>query len=552
MANCSVNPSKVQPFTLDVSDIELPPRFTFPYYYEPHPLANIAMDALQEHLTSIEQTLPHLKSVIRSRMYAVLVVKNNNGELGYLCSVRGLTQELTNQVNDLFVEDIGNVGAQQSNTTHANLIELQQKIVFQLKADPLLKLYQQQLIDSNEQSALEISQLQQEVAQRKAQRKQKRAQSDVEQLAFFAKQSSQDKQALKSLKASWKSLISETNQKLNRLNSAIAYEEERLQKITNDAKVGELESYKLLNAFGHEKNLVELFRPHHNAKRIDLSFIRENLPKLLQSAYILNEQPIALGEFWWGDSPRDEIRQHKNLYPVCQSKCYEILEHMLNGLDVDKSPLEVNPAIGKTLSILYQDQDIVVVNKPAEFLSVSGKTIKDSVEQRIKELFPDAKGPLIVHRLDMSTSGLLVLTLTALANKKLQQQFISRTVKKRYTALVEGEIGQDNGTISLPLTGDLLDRPRQMVSHEKGRIATTHFDVVKRKSKQTLIHLYPVTGRTHQLRVHCAHKDGLNSPIVGDDLYGFKNTRLHLHAGYIEFFHPITNDVMTFEIESDF
>jgi tRNA pseudouridine32 synthase/23S rRNA pseudouridine746 synthase len=225
---------------------------------------------------------------------------------------------------------------------------------------------------------------------------------------------------------------------------------------------------------------------------------------------------------------------------------------MLNGLDIDKSPLEVNPAIGKTLSILYQDQDIVVVNKPAEFLSVSGKTIKDSVEQRIKELFPDAKGPLIVHRLDMSTSGLLVLTLTALANKKLQQQFISRTVKKRYTALIEGEIGQDSGTISLPLTGDLLDRPRQMVSHEKGRVATTHFEVIKRMSKQTLIHLYPVTGRTHQLRVHCAHKDGLNSPIVGDDLYGFKNRRLHLHAGYIEFAHPITNNIMKFEVDSDF
>lgn len=557
METGSVNLTQVLPFTTDISNIDIPQSFTFPYYYEPHPITNIAINELQHRLINIEQTYSSLQNAITQRMYAVLVVRNSEGGLGYLCSVRGLTQDLTSEISDIFVKDISFDDTTELINTQANSIHSLQQTIFNLQNDPNLDRYLKKLETFKKESNLKISKLQTEITQRKTQRKSKRAQADEVQLRFFAQQSSQDKQALKALKKDWKKRIDLVEKEINELNAMILCKENELKKLMHEDYERKLNSCMLLNQYGHQRSLHDIFKGkfnhgHTNTSHAELKFTQENLPKLLQTAFAINVQPIALGEFWWGDSPYDEIRQHRNLYPVCQSKCYEILEHMLSGIKTDKSPLEINPAKDRALSIVYQDEDIVVVNKPAEFLSVSGKYIKDSVEQRIRERFPDATGPLIVHRLDMSTSGLLVLTLNAKANKNLQQQFINRTVKKRYTALIQGTLTQESGSVSLPLTGDLLDRPRQKVCEETGRVATTKFKVVKRLPNHTLVHLYPITGRTHQLRVHCAHKNGLNSPIVGDDLYGFKSTRLHLHAGYIEFVHPTRNTLVKFEVESEF
>jgi len=225
---------------------------------------------------------------------------------------------------------------------------------------------------------------------------------------------------------------------------------------------------------------------------------------------------------------------------------------MLEGMSMDNNPLLINPALGKTIDIIYQDEVMLVINKPAEFLSVPGKRIEDSVYLRIKQSFPKATGPLIVHRLDMSTSGLMVIALSKEAHKDLQKQFIKRTVKKRYVALLEDEIKEDSGIIDLPLRVDLDDRPRQLVCHEHGRQAKTEWQVIERKNHQTKIYFYPVTGRTHQLRVHSAHIKGLNTPIIGDDLYGNKGARLHLHAETLEFTHPITKELMHFQINAEF
>jgi tRNA pseudouridine32 synthase/23S rRNA pseudouridine746 synthase len=225
---------------------------------------------------------------------------------------------------------------------------------------------------------------------------------------------------------------------------------------------------------------------------------------------------------------------------------------MLKGIELDPNPLLVNPAEGKELEIVYQDKDMVVVNKPAEFLSVPGKHIQDSVYSRIQQMFPGATGGLIVHRLDMSTSGLMVLGLNARAHKQLQKQFISRSAQKRYVALVDGEIVGDEGDISLPMRGDPHDRPRQLICHQHGKPAETHWQVCERRKGKTKVYLYPKTGRTHQLRVHCAHPDGLNSPILGDDLYGSKAERLHLHAESLSINHPITREPMQFQVDADF
>jgi tRNA pseudouridine32 synthase/23S rRNA pseudouridine746 synthase len=174
------------------------------------------------------------------------------------------------------------------------------------------------------------------------------------------------------------------------------------------------------------------------------------------------------------------------------------------------------------------------------------------VYTRIKEKYPRATGPLIVHRLDMSTSGILLLTKTKEANKELQSQFIKRTIKKRYTALLDGNLAENSGEVKLPLRVDLDDRPRQLVDFEHGKAAATLWNVINRENGKTRIHFHPISGRTHQLRVHAAHKDGLNIPIVGDDLYGQKENRLHVHAEFIEFLHPSTKEKMSFTVEAEF
>lgn len=225
---------------------------------------------------------------------------------------------------------------------------------------------------------------------------------------------------------------------------------------------------------------------------------------------------------------------------------------MLKGVKMDDNLLLENLAENKELEIIYEDDVLLAVNKPAEFLSVPGKDIKDSVYTRIKDKYPEATGPIIVHRLDMSTSGILLLTKTKEANKILQSQFINRTIKKRYVALLDGILQNNKGKIKLPLRVDLDDRPKQLVDFKFGKPAETDWEIISEINNKTKVYFYPITGRTHQLRVHAAHKNGLNTPIVGDDLYGNKQNRLHLHAEFIEFNHPVTLKKMSLKVDADF
>jgi tRNA pseudouridine32 synthase/23S rRNA pseudouridine746 synthase len=230
-------------------------------------------------------------------------------------------------------------------------------------------------------------------------------------------------------------------------------------------------------------------------------------------------------------------------------KCEPILKHMLNGIETDKNPFEINPANGKELEIIFEDEHIIAVNKPAEFLSVPGKKITDSVQSRIQSKFSNA---MIVHRLDMSTSGIILIGKNFESYKNLQAQFIKRKVKKRYVALLDGILTAKEGIIELPLRVDLDNRPNQIVCFEYGKPAKTEWKTIEIRNNQTLVHFYPITGRTHQLRVHAAHHLGLNCPIVGDDLYGTKANRLHLHAESITFIHPFSKEEMTIQVEIDF
>jgi tRNA pseudouridine32 synthase/23S rRNA pseudouridine746 synthase len=274
-------------------------------------------------------------------------------------------------------------------------------------------------------------------------------------------------------------------------------------------------------------------------------------PKLLQFAFNHQLKPLALAEFWWGRPPATGVRHHGNLYSPCRGKCHPILPFMLKGLDVESSD---DALIRESLvpTIVYEDADIVVVNKPADLLSIPGKEEHHSVLSWLRKQYPDATGALLVHRLDMSTSGLLLAAKTAQAHKYLQKQFINRTIQKRYIAVLSKVIAHEDKLIDLPLRVDLDDRPRQVVCYEHGKAAVTRMEVISSDAVSTRVHFYPITGRTHQLRVHAAHCNGLAAPIIGDDLYGTRGGRLLLHAQMLDFNHPTTGYQMKIETPAPF
>ncbi|MEZ8024616.1 pseudouridine synthase [Vibrio sp. 1F255] len=540
-------------------DLALPTRFTFPYYYTPHPVCEFAMLQLQQSLVDCG-----VNETSQGNLYAVLLVQNPTTQgLGYLSAFSGLQLDpaLVSQLNNIHFVPPAFDSKQFQSQNSANLARQLQL------SDDIEKLQQSHNLDTllaeleglKSESAKAIEAFQLAMAANKAQRNELREQANQEKalgnlesaanlLKQLGNQSSQEKRDLKALRIEWKQKIAERQSQIDLIESELKNRKQDHQAVSQQLETQRLSHYRFINQAKQSKNLLEL---------LDGKDALEGsgdccLPKLLNFAFEHGFKPLALSEFWWGLPPTDIIRQHANLYPVCQSKSFEILEHQLSGIELEDNPLIVNPAVGKSFNIVYEDDEIVVVNKPEEFLSVPGKFIEDSVYTRIKARYPDATGPLIIHRLDMSTSGLLILALTAESNKHIQKQFINRTVEKRYTALLDGEITGESGNISLPLRGDITDRPRQLVCHQHGRNAETHWQVVSTHNGKTKVHLYPKTGRTHQLRVHCAHPLGLAIPIRGDDLYGYKRERLHLHAGYLKLIHPTTGEWMEFEVPSEF
>jgi tRNA pseudouridine32 synthase/23S rRNA pseudouridine746 synthase len=317
--------------------------------------------------------------------------------------------------------------------------------------------------------------------------------------------------------------------------------------MSQDLQLWLFRQYRMLNANGDTRDLVEIWRDYHQNPKIQKKFPLPPggtgdccAPKLLQYAYQHQLKPVCMAEFWWGPSPASEIRHHGEFYPACRGKCKPVLTWMLQGLDVDPDP-ELSRFLHQGVEIIYEDEAIAAVYKPSGMLSVPGKADDYSVATWAKERWPEAMLP---HRLDLLTSGIMLVAKTAEAYHHLQDQFAARTIKKKYVAVVEGEITTDHGVIDLPLSSDPLNRPRQIVDHEHGKRAITEYRVLEREFRSgkafAKIALYPHTGRTHQLRMHCAHQEGLGCPIVGDELYGHKADRLYLQAESIAFVHPST------------
>ncbi|CCN69866.1 RluA family pseudouridine synthase [Vibrio nigripulchritudo] len=558
--------SAVSYFTRFQSSIEgysLPERFTFPFYYQPHPLCELASQELQAHIQTQTDWVHDFglgddPSTGKGKMFGILLVQNELGELGYLSAFSGKVADSNHlpgfvpPVYDWLADD-SFVQAEMDEVTKVNTK------VDALKVNPDFDVLAESLSELKKQSEVELEKQRQKMIAGRANRKALRAEAEntltggeLDALKEeLGKQSVAEKNQQKYLKLEWQQRIDEVQQKLDTLTTELEALKEKRKALSAALQNKLFDQYRFLNQAGDEKSLLDIFSQTTNP--IPPAGSGEcAAPKLLHYAFANQLKPVAIAEFWWGVSPKSEVRQHKKYYPACQSKCHPILGHMLEGMEMDENPLLKNPAEGKEIDILYQDEAIVVVNKPSEFLSVPGRFIQDSVYHRLQERFLDVEGPFVIHRLDMSTSGILVFALTKRANKSLQKQFITRHVQKRYVALIEGSPESDNGEIHLPMRGDPDDRPRQLVCYEHGKPAETKWEVLERIGSRTKVRLYPKTGRTHQLRVHCAHQQGLHMPIVGDDLYGIKENRLHLHAEWLAFDHPYSKEPMEFQVDADF
>jgi tRNA pseudouridine32 synthase/23S rRNA pseudouridine746 synthase len=567
---CFIPFNDAMAFNNTLAEQGLPASFTFPFYYQPHPLTILAAQQLQLELLEANPWQHNFgldsvndRGMVIGKMFGVLVVKTAQGQIGFLAAFSGKLAD--KNILPPFVPPVFDMLTQDSffsaENKQINQINLS---ISQQQANPLLATLTAKLHQQQQQSATELEQQRGLIVASRKQRKIEREQADsalalsnisadeYKRLSIeLSRQSVQQKHQLNGLKQQWQILIDATQSQLGSLQQQIKQLKYQRKQLSNGLQKKLFAQYQFLNTLGEARDLNDIFNdaPNH----LPPAGAGEcAAPKLLQYAFSHQLTPIAMAEFWWGSSPKSEIKQHQNYYPACHGKCRPILTHMLTGMQVDDDPLLINPGKDLPIDIIYQDEAMAIINKPAELLSVPGKNITDSVFSRMQQQYPTATGPLIVHRLDMSTSGLMVIALTKEANKALQQQFIQRVVTKRYIALVEGAPNQDEGDISLPLRVDLDDRPKQLVCYEYGKHAETFWQVYQRQGKRTLLHLYPKTGRTHQLRIHCAHHDGLHMPIVGDDLYGVVANRLHLHAQYLGLNHPVSGEAMVFEVKADF
>lgn len=607
-------------FKQPISHLALPDKFTYPFHYTPHPLCVLAAEEVKEYIASREEWQEELAF---GKMFGVLIVQKENkqetakkeavNEIGYLAAFSGnlagknLHPYFVPPVYDLLQpEGFFKIEEEQISSINIRIRELENnRSYLDLKEKWKTETEQAKAILNQAKAALKAAKEAREI------RRQSSSALSEEEQASLIRESQYQKAEYKRLEKEWKKRLEELETETRHFETEI--EQLKTERKERSAALQRklFEQFRMLNARGEVKDLYTIFE--QTVQKVPPAGAGEcALPKLLQYAYLHQLKPLAMAEFWWGDSPKNEIRHHGYYYPSCKGKCEPILQHMLQGLEVDENPL-LNPVHEEEeLEIVFEDEWLLVVNKPAGMLSVPGKAEdRDSVYHRLKKKYPEATGPMIVHRLDMATSGLLLVAKTKEVHQDLQAQFANRSIKKRYVAVLDGAIIKteketkpiaekailiaketvstkktakaertgNTGRIELPLCLNPLDRPRQMVSSEHGKEAITEYQIISESEritsesentfnesnridesersinesrKYTRIIFYPLTGRTHQLRVHAAHPEGLGCPILGDELYGKKADRLYLHAEYIEFRHPIYGDIFRIQKKADF
>lgn len=566
--------------------------------YEPHPLCIQACREVQEMLARREDWQ---EEIARGKMFGVLIVENvktdtNVPKWGYLAAYSGQIGRRSDWEDFVpAVFDYLQPGGY-FKTHEAEISRINQSISH-LEKDERMKEARTLIRQLQEERKRTIAAYQEKMKEAKAKRDSRREAGNLSEAeeAQMIKESQFMKAELRRLK---KSLSEKTALETEYED----YQEnilrlKQLRKQLSDALQQWLFSqFRMLNQEGESKDLLEIFRDEALKEYPQAAIATSRIaalkmvppagsgeccePKLLQYAYQHGYKPLQMAMFWWGESPKEEIRHHLQFYPACNGKCKPILHWMLPD-----SVFHSQIAEKHILEILYEDDQLAVICKPSGLLSVPGKdSSQPSVYSIMRKKYPAASSPLIVHRLDMATSGLMIIAKTEFAYHRLQNEFLHHQVQKKYIAIIgckdqdacdkiwekakkqkkdmRDELKERRASsnaaekqkISLPLMPDYLDRPRQIVNHTQGKEAITEYEVLEPVDDSHLrIALYPKTGRTHQLRVHCAHQEGLNAPILGDPLYGNeKAARLHLHAEEITFEHPLTGKKMTIARKADF
>ena len=575
-----------------LSGIDIPERMNNPLDYQPHPLCIAACKELQAYLSQREDWR---EEIGKGKMFGVLIVENTQPEpgtpeIGYLAAYSGQIggrsdwDEFVPAVFDYLQPD------GYFKTHEAEISGINQSIK-QLEENEHMKEAKSLILQLQEERKRTIATYQEKMKEAKAKRDARREAGNLtpEEEAEMVKESQFMKAELRRLK---KSLSEKTSLETEyEAYQADILSLKQLRKTLSDALQQWLFSqFQMQNHEGESKDLLEIFRDAALRDYPQATIATSRIaalkmvppagsgeccePKLLQYAYLHGYKPLQMAMFWWGESPKEEIRHHLQFYPACNGKCKPILHWMLPDRVFDSKIAEK-----QALETLYEDDQLAVIYKPSGLLSVPGKdSSQPSVYSIMRKKYPAASSPLIVHRLDMATSGLMIIAKTDFAYHRLQKEFLHHRVQKKYIAIIgckdqeacdkiwekakkeelkeEGKssISAEKQKISLPLMPDYLDRPRQIVNHDQGKEAITEYEVLDRIDATHLrLALYPKTGRTHQLRVHCAHHEGLNAPILGDPLYGNeKASRLHLHAEEITFEHPLTGKEINIKREADF
>ena len=528
-----------------------PARFTYPFAYSPHPLVAQAAEQMRAY---VQQQTAWCEELAGGKMLGVMVVERSDGEVGFLAAYSGLLQGRNDMpyfvpaVYD-FLHPESYFIEQEAYISNLNreVERLENSAEYtEAKANYLVA---QQAAESA------IADFRKQMLHAKANREECRRIGGLtaEELQNLVRESQFQKGELNRLKQHHRRVVEDAWQTYTTLSHRIDQLKDLRRKSSDALQQWIFQQFKMLNAHGEAQDLMQIFKstpagvPPAGAGECAL-------PKMLQYAYLHQLRPLCFGEFWWGASPKKEVRRHGQFYPSCSGKCKPILAHMLQGLMVDENPLanaESTPS--EWLPIVFEDASLIVVNKPAGMLSVPGTTAAVSALEILQR---ERSEVLVVHRLDMATSGLLVFAKNKAAHYELQRQFAERETKKHYVALLDGVGVPSDGFVRLPLRADLLDRPRQVVDKEEGKPAVTHFRKISEEILDgrhvTRMLLSPLTGRTHQLRVHCAHSDGLNLPIIGDALYGTASARLYLHAEQLFLKHPESRQTLRFKATPDF
>lgn len=529
------------------TDIPKPSRLNNPFFYEPHPLCLLATEEVKAAVSARKEWQAEVE---RGKMFGVLVVERLSGQgssLGYLAAYSG--QILGRSNWEGFVPAVFDYLLPGGYfKTHEQKISLLNAEVERLETNEERQQLKNRLDELEKRAVCQIEAYKEEMKRAKARRDSlRKAGADALQQEAMRAESQWMKAELHRMKKRFRAERDVLLQSVGRFDEALARLKEERKRRSDELQRWLFARFEMRNGRGERCSLLDIFA--RETGQLPPAGTGECCaPKLLQYAFAHHLRPVCMAEFWMGQTVMGEVRSEGCFYPACQGKCGPTLRFMLQGIEVDPATPEGH--VGGQLKVVYEDKNLTVVCKPAGMLSVPGKSGAASVYSLMRARYPDAASPLVVHRLDMDTSGLMLIAQTKERHKNLQSAFKNRAVKKKYVALLEGLLPAEKqgGRISLPLSPDYLDRPRQRVDREKGKQAVTDYEVLGQVSGHSLVALYPQTGRTHQLRVHCAHAEGLNMPILGDALYGRKADRLYLHAEAIE----IPSEGISFRIEADF